>query len=387
MFLLPGAVRYIPAAVVLAFLASLALCGHSVIASNLKSNRLASILFLTCVYAIFSYYYHGYGSREMRALIVCFVFLVCFNRNFIKKEHFCGLVALAAIGIIGTAVVQAYFLSVSRVHGFINPIVYATYCASISVLCFSISLEYKRFIPKAMLLALFVLTIAATVLTGSRGVWVGLLAAVLIIALFSFRELDKTNRWGLVMVLPAIVVLAVLLYPLAERRIDATFSQIRQTIEGDLKNSIGIRVQYWMAGAELFQQSPLLGMGDLHQDKLEELQKQGKIGEEVVAFSAHFHNQFLDTLVKKGLVGFGLLLALLLFPIYIAFKYRDETWRKNIAVGFPVLYSVSGLTDTPLNHAHLIYVYVFVLAAVCVPDATGGRFQGINPSVPGRNDD
>jgi len=380
LFWVPAGVRYVPAAVILAFFSSLALFGGNIAALNLKYNRFALIILLASAYAIFSYFYHGYGSREMKALIFSFVFVISFSRSFLSKEHILWIVIIAASGVAGTAAIQSLFFSIERIHGFINPILYATFSASVSILCFCFCMEYKNPRTRTILLSLSLLTMAATLLTGSRGVWIALVAAVLVITGLTYKStrISKKRMW--ITALLAITVTTGLFINFGMQRIAYMFDEIKKTQAGELENAVGIRLQYLVAGAELAKHAPLFGIGDVYRDNLQEMYDQGKVNEVVLHYS-HFHNQYLDTLVRKGAVGLVLLFALMLYPIFVVFNIPGDPWRKNISVGFFVLYLVSGMTDVPMNHAHMIYVYVFFMAAICVPEAKAGIIhQGYNPS-------
>lgn len=83
----------------------------------------------------------------------------------------------------------------------------------------------------------------------------------------------------------------------------------------------------------------------------------------------HAHNEFLDTLAKRGLLGLAMLLALYLLPMKLFVRQlhaRDMELRSLAAAGviLPVAYIDFGLTQVFLSHNSGVMIYGFWLAVL-----------------------
>ena len=366
MFWFPKGVNYVPPLVIAAFISSFFVFGFKGVLRHLKTNLFALLVFAISAYNIFQYQYHGSSSQELRAFITCFVFVVCFNRMVLKRKHIFALIFVASCGVLVTTGIQSFYFSISRAHGFINPIVFATYCASIAVMCFCIFLHLKNFKSGKLFFVLFLLLIISTLLTGSRGVWLALATSVVIISSFKFKRSMLSPKKTIAVLSLAILIFAIILYPLIIKRIQKTTFQLKQIKSGEMNNSIGARIQLWSSAIELAVISPVLGLGDSHSTELHNLYLKGAINKKVLQYT-HYHNIFLDTLVKKGIIGLILLLALYIYPLIVSIRNTNSSWRKDISLGLFIIYLVSGLTDVPMNHDKTIYLYVFFILAVAFP--------------------
>ena len=366
MFWFPKGVNYVPPIVIAGCASSIYLFGIKELSQNFLNTTLAKLILVISVYCIFQYLYHGSSSREMRAYITCLFFISCFNKKGLDNRYIFFLIGIAACGVLATTAIQAFYLTISRVHGFINPIVYATYSASIAIMCFCLFIDQKKSIAGKIFFLLFILLTICTLLTGSRGVWIALfIAFVFITGVECNHHIFK--RKIIIVILPFLIIVAIaLFYPFAVHRLKTTVNEIEQLKSGRIDNNIGIRLQLWSAAMELSKISPVIGLGDSHLVELEKLYKNKIISIKALKHT-HYHNNYLDTLVKKGLVGLILLLLLLIFPIIASRKKVYQPWVRNITLSLFLIYSISGLTDVPLNHDSTIYLYVFFTSVITTP--------------------
>ncbi len=120
----------------------------------------------------------------------------------------------------------------------------------------------------------------------------------------------------------------------------------------------------WMLAPELIKQKPILGHGQEQREVLKDKLKNGGISNQLFYFvSAHYHNQALDTMVKSGVVGLILVVALLLYPLMIVrnLPLIDE----YIVIGLVSLFFIAGLTDVPFNHPQPLILYLLFLVPIC----------------------
>lgn len=132
-------------------------------------------------------------------------------------------------------------------------------------------------------------------------------------------------------------------------------------------NSVGQRLELWRAAWHLFLRHPLLGIGTgAYQPGTERLIKAGKIAPFADEYD-HPHNDYFNALASFGIVGFLLLLAVLILPIWFFWRAVQSGERTVHALGLAGLFSVIGfaiyaLTDVVFLHNMMILWYVIYVA-------------------------
>jgi O-antigen ligase len=120
----------------------------------------------------------------------------------------------------------------------------------------------------------------------------------------------------------------------------------------------------WMLAPELIKQKPILGHGQEQREILKGKLKNGEISKQLFHFaSAHYHNQFLDKMVKSGIIGLTLVIGLLIYPLMIVKNLPSlDTY---IVIGLVSLFFIAGLTDVPFNHPQPLMLYLLFLLPIC----------------------
>ncbi|MEV3814074.1 O-antigen ligase family protein, partial [Aeromonas allosaccharophila] len=149
-----------------------------------------------------------------------------------------------------------------------------------------------------------------------------------------------------------------------ENRIKQTKIEFQEITNGNYDTSIGIRFQLWGSAIEMIKSHPLSGLGTIqYKNQMEEQYQNGLITSKALSFKdSHFHNQFLDSYVRYGIIGLVLAFLISISPIIICAII--ETGFKPSFMGIGVLLLVAGLTDVPLMHTGLIYMIVLYPAAI-----------------------
>jgi len=107
------------------------------------------------------------------------------------------------------------------------------------------------------------------------------------------------------------------------QRISQAKNDVQLYFTGENKvTSLGHRFEIWKSSIDSFIKKPVFGWGN-HGVRLSQEQqyKSGLITKAAYDFNGHAHNQFLDEMAKRGIIGFSTLLALFLFPL-TTFKQR-----------------------------------------------------------------
>jgi O-antigen ligase len=146
--------------ILLSVIISLFLYKKEQLVKNLKSPFIW-LLSLLCLYTIFSYYYHGSSSREMRALVGSTLFLMFFPYQVLTQRVIQWIILVGSFTVCINSIYFNLYMGIGRDAGYINPIPYATACALISIIAFSLLIESSSLKGKALpLIAFFAVTSA-----------------------------------------------------------------------------------------------------------------------------------------------------------------------------------------------------------------------------------
>jgi O-antigen ligase len=226
------------------------------------------------------------------------------------------------------------------------------------------SLVFNQYTPKKLKItaALFLIPVLISLLfTFTRGSWLGLLAGS---ALISFSRSKK-----IFIVLMLLVVLIIMLAPPEFK--DRIFSIVNPSHPANVE-----RVQMWKAGWKIFLDYPIFGLGDIGTEN--SYLQYGPPG----AYPAgHLHNNYITWLVKLGIVGLVIVLAMFIriftFEWKTARTNKDNWLVNSIALGAAsalIGFSVNGLVEWNFGDTEVImFLWVtvgFALAASKVESAT-----------------
>ncbi|EPI8560976.1 O-antigen ligase family protein [Vibrio fluvialis] len=298
---------------------------------------------------------HGVSSREIRTLLCLSVVALYFPFRAIQFSYYQVLIFIGCCTIFSNSVYLYSIVGTGRWSGVINPIPYAGIAAVLSLLSIHFSLNSKTIKLRFLFVLSSILPIISLLITESRGVWLAFSCALLVLLLNKFT-------------LKKIIILLTLLFSVAlmlssnfiDQRITQTRYEFEQLQQGNMNTSFGLRIQMWQAAAKLSEGNWLLGLGNEHFDKLELLYKQKKISKTLYDYHPpHYHNQFVDSVVKYGLFGLSFLLLLLFTPLYLI-RYSDKK-VKSIVCSVTMLYVIMGLSDAPFYNGQTFILYVFTM--------------------------
>jgi len=205
----------------------------------------------------------------------------------------------------------------------------------------------------------------AVLLSGTRGAWVVIPVAVLLLVILHLRGLGwKWLSVGLV-VLPLAAWLSYHQFPVVERRYQQTVAEFERIQQGNLNTSVGYRFQFWFAAVEAFKQRPLVGLAYHEREALNaELLEQGKLSAFVGNSSrGHAHSQYFETLATGGVIGLLTLVGYLVVPgVYHArvfLRRRDDTFALA-GLSLTVAVAVCGFTEVLLQQEMIATVYAYM---------------------------
>lgn len=216
-------------------------------------------------------------------------------------------------------------------------------------------------------LIIFFLIIFILLLSSKAG-WIGLFLVIL----YFFKSLVMKKRALIALLIAGSLIalfffLNIYLTPTYSTRIPQ-LSVITQTLkdlkEGNKKaetsDGTRSRILVWKSATEIIKSNFWFGVGtgDAKDKMLEKYQEKGMIYEYENKLNAH--NQFLNTFIAVGFVGFAVLFLCFLIPLFYSIK------NKNVLFGgFIIIVSVNFLFEAMLETQAGVIFYAFFNALLC----------------------
>ncbi len=344
----PGSDKIIVPLTILSMFLSISKYKLAIAKKNINSIILLIIL-LSIAYGGISYVTHGFSSNEIRALSVSFLFFLFTSKDIINKQQLSILIITSSIISFCYLSYQSIILEVHRASYPFNPIPYSA--------ILSIYATYSLFMffyekNRLMLLSYFLFVIGIF-LTETRGAILALLCSSIFIIIYkvssSLKLISKKQliKYSTLSIFIVISVGYIVKDPVL-KRYNETIIEVQSIQSGNMETSIGIRLQLWKAALDIFVEKPIFGVGDNHLDYLKQLYNDGKVSKTIVDFGPnHYHNQYLDKLVKTGIIGL-LLLILLQSALLISLKFKN-TKTTILALSITITFIINSLTDTPFG--------------------------------------
>ena len=307
----------------------------------------------------------------------------------IKLIYLWSGIALGALGAGIVAVVDFYVYGELRAGGYNNPIQFGDIAMLFSCVLMA-GFAWAKQHSRSMIIIFFVgfmSGIWASLLSGARGGWLVLPFAIGLFYLVN--DLHKNTKKSAIFIFAVLCFCGFAYYflspSLLQSRINDVISDLQQYFHANNANtSLGARITLWQASLPLIAEHPLLGWGsvanyvNLSGDKAEIFQR----------FN-HFHNDFLDALVKRGLLGGMALLMIYVVPGVLFYRQLKQC----VSAKAPLVYAslllivatfVFGLTQSFFSHSSGVMVYVFLLvilwAQVRAPDASYNEGSRVTPN-------
>lgn len=284
-------------------------------------------------------------------------------------------IAVGAIGAGSWAIWQKFAMDVVRATGHTHTIQFGNLSMLLGVLCIA-ALGWAFTRPRRNLWVLVLLVaalfgVAGSLFSGSRGGWVGIPFVLLVL----FRAYGRfMPRRILVGMIGLLLVSGIGIYAIPELGVQARVNQavyeVARYVQGDRSGtSVGARFEMWRGASYLIAQKPLIGWGDNgYVAAMQALGESGFIIAQAAQYG-HPHNEFLDSLAKRGILGLAVLLAVYLIPMRFfaqSLGSADLSQRATATAGvlLPVMYIDFGLTQSFLSHNSGVMMYAFLLAVL-----------------------
>lgn len=308
--------------------------------------------------------YHADPTRELdiplRALLAAPVMLLLIAYP-PRTAAWWGGLAVGAIGGAALASWQLLMLDMLRPQAATsNAIHYGNVSILLGMLCLCglgwARASSYRLAWISLLLAGGMAGILGSIISGSRGGW---LALPVCGCVFSFYYSKGRSTYYLAALMSVLVAVSISAYMLPDspvpQRVKVALEDIKEFKDNDnATTSIGQRLEMWRTAWALSDEHIWLGMGRSgYLDAKQKLADEGKMDVSVKDYT-NAHNDYLDALVKRGIIGLAALLALFLVPLALfarALRHGSASARPFALAGVILCscYMIFGLTTSSLT--------------------------------------
>ncbi len=319
---------------------------------------------------------------EKEAYLLSFVpIFFLFRRVRIPEKALWWGVALGAILAGCYSVIDFGWIDIHyRVRGAYNPIMFG--CLSLTMAFMTIQ-GYRFFrtthpwFVLAPLAGLFLGTVSS-ILTGSRGAWIAIVA-FFSISIWHLGKNLKRLELSLIVGTFCLALLAAYLIPETgvANRLHLAQNDLSKYAKGDvtLQNSVGLRLASWKACLQMVKKHPIFGIGPgNYRPTILSMAKAGTLPYAVEIYYTQPHNIYLAVLVDSGLIGLTVLLSVLFFPVGVFIHRIRKSRPDSSAAAFAGLilslgYIHFGLTETIFGRNQFVAFYVIMLSMTLILSA------------------
>ncbi|MFC3472234.1 O-antigen ligase family protein [Massilia oculi] len=211
---------------------------------------------------------------------------------------------------------QRIVLQVERPGGFLNAITFGDLALVLGLVALTAAIDYRHHTRKALLAGVgTVAGLAACMLTGTRGAWVALALAALL--LFSYAQLLKSRKVRLLLAGSFALVGAAFLVPatgMQERALQGVDDVQTWVDGGNVFTNVGTRLELWKGAAILIEERPLFGLDrNTVRAEIRRLVEQGTLDPAILSLE-HLHNDALQALATGGVFGLAAWIGILAAP-------------------------------------------------------------------------
>lgn len=341
----------------IAIVASITYYRWETIKNNRKNPALLIVAAMT-LYVVGKDIFMDSSPSMLRVYLATSLLMLFFPYQLLTTRFFIWLSFVGSIVLFSNTLY--YGQLTIRNTGLLNAIPYATICAAVATLGLFLFFHTRKIIP----LLTFLLTTSCVVLSETRGLWLALVCAIIILSVFHLKN-NKQNRTLLIIAAIVLITTSILMKDTIYKRLDKTKAEYSKIEIGDYSSSIGLRFQMWDAALKIAQHNLWFGVGSEHKQILQKLVQQGELRPSIGKFHPdHYHNQFFENLAKMGIVGLILTLLLLIVPAIYALKHRQLP-GSSLLLALVCLYFVACLTDVPFWYAETNLLYLLLIIPLC----------------------
>ncbi len=357
LFLYENAPKNLQGIIVISLLISIINFGISHVKQQLISKKILWCISLFILYGLYQRDLHGFSNGQIKTYGMLLLYFAIVPESLFGKlrSHLLNLSLVTAICSLVYFYQQDILLNRVRGTWGIGVLHYTVMSSWLA--CFALykltTTNDKLAILKSILIILA--SIFLIIATQARASFITL--SFISVGYFLFIVIKNKKQMACFIFVFVLFSSMLSQIPAIKDRISQTKTEIALIKSGNLKSSLGLRIQMWEAATYVVMKAPIVGVGKEHYTIKSELAEKHIIDQRVVKFS-HYHNGYIDALVKSGLVGLFFMVTLLSYPLYIWFKNRNKEYFPCLSLG--LLYIISSLTNVPLNNLHLVFFFMII---------------------------
>ena len=292
--------------------------------SSEDKKLIFSFLFYFCTFLL-SIIINKDGIREIDnpSRLLLFIPLLLLFKNFpIKRKKILYAIPSSALITGCVALFQKFALGYEKpfpetMHIQMGDIAISLAISSLIIsIYFSIKKEYKS--------ALFgiiglILAVSTSALSGARGGWIGFPIVFFIVLVLYRKYINKKLILSLFIIttLGFSTLLSSSKFGIEQRYNEAKSDIINYFEKSNKDTSLGARFDMWENALIAIKEAPIFGHGSKGYNKFRERQvSSGQMAKTTLRFNS-LHNQYLESWVKRGIIGFIGLILVILTPLFL----------------------------------------------------------------------
>lgn len=325
-----------------------------------------SILLLSFLYYAFLHVYNDGHFDFARVLITTGIFLFLVPGRFFSENSFKYLISISSVLFVLFGLYEKHVTGVNRIGMLVNSGPYAFVCGLLLISQINLLLIDKNRNSVITNLALVSGLLYVTYLTGTRGVWLGVAACLTIFLCYYMVVSQSRHKYWLLLIIP-FAFFSVSSLDSVNRRVNGAINEINNVLsKSNFNSSSGARLDMWRNGLVYWQSSPVLGVDREQEYKLIEDSFQKKEMQKSAHYHltrtdrSSYHNVYIQSLVKGGVVGFALMLLMLVAPLWLA---SDKTRR--LVMGITLFALISSTFESQFTiYSSCAYFYILLIGFI-----------------------
>jgi len=249
-----------------------------------------------------------------------------------------------------------------------------------AALCFSLAINCQNGWGRAVFVGLGLLNIYFVLLTGTRGAILAMGIYGVVVLGYLFVKSVSIRAKVVAFSVLVIAVVGSSMSASVQSRLQTTFSEISRIQSGDYNGSVGYRLVMYEAGLQAGLAAPVFGAGYDYAGVFESYSSsnQSKIdaAEKISGNFQNFHNLYVDTFTKRGLVG-----LVVLFAVFITALNSTSSKQFLLMVPPVVIIATGGLTDSVFELGITTSYFVIATTLLKCVDISNSQWQAQSKTI------
>ena len=228
----------------------------------------------------------------------------------------------------------------TRVYSYLgNPNLLASYLIPAIALSIAAIIIWKKWLPKALAITMFIINTACLYFTDSRGGWMGIVVLFTIFFVFIYYWFkEKLTPFWRVSLIPFVFGIVSILFVIALLRVESLRVRLISMFVGREDSSNNFRINVWASVMEMIKDYPItgIGLGNDAFNAIYPLYMQPRY----TALSAY--SIYLETAVEMGIIGISSFFWLLIVTLNQGIIHIKRFKNSGNLHGFWLIASIAG---------------------------------------------